>query len=31
MYVELIKTLCDEKKVKFDGQSNLYGKAEKGG
>lgn len=30
-YVELIKTLCDEKKIKFDGQSNLYGKAEKGG
>ncbi|RGO24703.1 DUF2971 domain-containing protein [Dorea sp. OM02-2LB] len=28
-YVELIKTLCEEKKIKFDGKSNLYGKAEK--
>lgn len=28
-YVELIKGLCEEQSIKFDGQSNLYGKAEK--
>lgn len=28
-YVELIKTLCEGKNIKFDGQSNLYGKAER--
>lgn len=27
-YVDLIKTLCEDKKIKFDGKSNLYGKAE---
>ena len=28
-YAELIKELCEEKKIKFEGQSDLYGKAEK--
>ena len=29
-YVELIKGLCEEHNIKFEGQSNLYGKTEKG-
>ena len=29
-YVELIKELCEEKKIKFEGQSDLYGRAENG-
>lgn len=29
-YVELIKGLCEEQNIKFEGQSNLYGRAEKG-
>ncbi len=28
-YMELIKELCEEKKIKFEGQSNLYGRVEK--
>lgn len=28
-YVELIKGLCEEQDIKFEGQSNLYGRAEK--
>lgn len=27
-YVELIKGLCEEQNINFEGQSNLYGKAE---
>lgn len=29
-YVELIKGLCEEQNIKFEGQSNLYGSAENG-